>query len=101
MCTDVCGMGVDIQDLNLCLNLGIPKTSWKVKQQSGKIGRNGSKSINITLVFPQKGASAPDAVIRQVFRGDECIRKELNKLFVVESPLSKFNIDSQYCILFV
>ena len=34
---------------------GIPKTAWKMKQQSGRIGRGGEKSLDITLVFPQKG----------------------------------------------
>jgi hypothetical protein len=34
---------------------GIPKNAWKMKQQSGRIGRSGENSLDITLVFPQKG----------------------------------------------
>jgi hypothetical protein len=36
---------------------GIPKNAWKMKQQSGRIGRDGQSSLDVTLVFPQKGKS--------------------------------------------
>ena len=35
--------------------LGIPKNCWKGKQQSGRIGRSGTRALNITVIFPQKG----------------------------------------------
>ena len=34
---------------------GLPKTAWKLKQQQGRVGRNGLPALDITLVFPQKG----------------------------------------------
>ena len=72
ICTDVCGMGLDVKDLNFSVSigkvfasrlliklhiciLGLAKNCWKMKQQSGRLGRGGEQSINITLVFPQKG----------------------------------------------
>ena len=73
VCTDVAGMGLDTQDLNLSINIGnifysqvlweyhsvpgIPKSSWKAKQQSGRIGRGGEDSVDVTFAFPQKGES--------------------------------------------
>ena len=33
----------------------MPKTAWKLKQQQGRVGRDGSPAVDITLVFPQKG----------------------------------------------
>ena len=69
---------------------GIPKNAWKMKQQSGRIGRDGQSSLDVTLVFPQKGKSwlfwflfkalvctgsaAPEPNLRKAMRGTECIR---------------------------
>jgi len=53
--TDVSGMGTDVADLNLVINLGIPKTPWKFLQQCGRAGRENQPSAAITVKFPQKG----------------------------------------------
>ena len=53
--TDVAAMCLDVDDLNLSINIGLPKTAWKLKQQQGRVGRNGLPAIDITLIFPQKG----------------------------------------------
>ena len=53
--TDVAAMGLDVMDLNLSINIGLPKTAWKIKQQQGRVGRNGSRAVDIALIFPQKG----------------------------------------------
>ena len=87
VCTDVAGMGLDIQDLNLSVNIGIPKHPWKMQQQNGRIGRGGDKSISITMVFPQKGTLAPEKVLRQVFTGQGCIRSSMNSIFNLDKPL--------------
>ena len=79
VCTDVAGMGIDVKDLNFSVNIGkitnifkyyiqydifaslsgIPENAWKMKQQSGRIGRSGENSLDIKLVFPQKGDFYP------------------------------------------
>ena len=66
--TDVAAMGLDVRDLNLSINIGtlvmdshpglyniISKSGWKLKQQAGRVGRNGSPALDIVLVYPQRG----------------------------------------------
>ena len=86
VCTDVAGMGLHVSGLNLAVNIGVPKTPWKLQQQIGRIGRDGEKSLCVTLVFPQKGKQAPDLVLRNIMKGNECLRKSLNDLFVLSDP---------------
>ena len=57
ICTDVAAMGLDVSDLNLCVSIGLPQTAWKLKQQAGRVGRNGSPSLEIIICYPQKGDS--------------------------------------------
>ena len=57
VCTDVAAMGLDVEDLNLCVSVGLPKTVWKLRQQAGRIGRNGTPAIEVIIGFPQKGTS--------------------------------------------
>ena len=84
--TDVAGMGVDVRGLNFAVNVGVPKTPWKFQQQVGRIGRDGEKSLCITLVFPQKGSQAPEPLLRKIMKGTGCQRKALNDLFVLTDP---------------
>ena len=91
VCTDVAGMGVDIPDLNFSINVGIPTNSWKMKQIIGRIGRAGQKSISITLVYPQKGSYAPESVLREIFKGNECLREGMNGLFKLTNPLVDYS----------
>ena len=35
---------------------GIPRTAWKLKQQAGRVGRDGLPAVDVTIVFPQKGS---------------------------------------------
>ena len=86
VCTDVAGMGLHVEDLNLSVNIGIPTHPWKMQQQNGRIGRGGEKSISITMAFPQKGAVAPEPVLRHVFKGHGCIRSSMNRIFKLDSP---------------
>ena len=53
----------------------------------GRIGRSGEDSISISLVFPQKGHLAPEAVLRSIFRGNCCLREAMNGLFQLSDPL--------------
>ena len=91
VCTDVAGMGVDIPGLNFSVNIGIPKNSWKMKQIVGRIGRGGEDSISISLVFPQKGHLAPEALLRNIFRGSCCLREAMNSLFQLSNPLVDYS----------
>jgi len=34
---------------------GLPSTAWKLKQQIGRVGRNGKPAVEVTIVFPQRG----------------------------------------------
>ena len=94
VCTDVAGMGVDVKDLTFSINIGIPKNAWKMKQQSGRLGRNGEQSVDVTIVFPQKGASAPESKLRRAIKGSSCIRSAMNKIFVLSDPLMDYTADA-------
>jgi len=91
ICTDVCGMGLDVKDLNFSVSIGLAKNCWKMKQQSGRLGRGGEQSIDITLVFPQKGCSAPEPALRKAMKDSPCIRSALNELFVLSNPLVDYS----------
>ena len=93
VCTDVAGMGIDVKELTFSVNIGIPKNAWKMKQQSGRLGRNGEQAVDITLIFPQKGSAAPEASLRKAMKGNSCIRSALNTLFVLANPLVDYTTD--------
>ena len=38
---------------------GTPKSAWMLKQQAGRVGRNGMPALDIVLVYPQKGKNPP------------------------------------------
>ena len=95
VCTDVAGMGLDVQDLNFAINIGIPKNSWKIQQQTGRIGRSGERSVSITLAYSQKGKLAPEPVLRDVFKQEGCIRRKINDLFTLTDPLKDYSAVSE------
>ena len=76
-----------MRGLNLAVNVGIPKTSWKLQQQVGRIGREGEQSMCISMIFPQTGSQAPEPVLRNIMKGKECQRRALNDLFTLSDPL--------------
>ena len=41
--------------IEFTLLVGLPRRAWKLKQQAGRVGRDGTPAMDITLVFPQKG----------------------------------------------
>ena len=55
VCTDVAAMGLDVDNLNMCVSVGLPKTAWKLKQQAGRVGRNGLPAFEVIISYPQKG----------------------------------------------
>ena len=95
VCTDVAGMGVDVTDLNFAVNIGVPKNTWKVQQQIGRIGRGGDPSMSITLVFPQKGKQAPEPILRDVFKRKVCMRKGMNDFFSLSDPFIDYTVSRE------
>ena len=93
VCTDVAGMGIDVKELTFSVNIGIPKNAWKMKQQSGRLSRNGEQAVDVTLIFPQKGSAAPEASLRKAMKGKSCIRSALNTLFVLSNPLVDYTAE--------
>ena len=83
--TDVAGMGVDVCGLSLVVNVGIPKTPWKFLQQCGRAGREGQPSAAVTVKFPVKGRSAPEASIKNALCDDKCLRVTINNVFKLDS----------------
>ena len=44
------GMGMDVGNICLVVNIGIPRYDWELKQQSGRAGRDGSQAVCVNLV---------------------------------------------------
>ena len=65
-----------------------------MKQQSGRLGRNGEQAVDVTLVFPQKGSAAPEASLRKAIKGNSCIRSALNGLFVLTNPFVDYTAET-------
>ena len=43
------GMGLDVGNICLVVNIGIPRFDWELKQQSGRAGRDGSQAVCVNL----------------------------------------------------
>ena len=85
--TDVAGMGTDVSGLSPTVNVGIPKTAWKFLQQCGRAGREGQTSVAVTIKFPIKGRSAPEASLRSALSADNCLREALNSIFILDADV--------------
>ena len=101
----------------LLVLIGLPKTAWKAKQQQGRIGRNGSKAIEVSLVFPQRGIhrlwkstcafqiwsfilgrSAPEAGLSNVMKGKTCIRLSQNLKFFIHIFFHRSGMNSLFSL---
>ena len=66
---------------------GLPKTAWKLKQQQGRVGRNGLSAVDITLMFPQKGNPKKKSDSQERRRGDLILPRT-----VLDSLISDWSI---------
>ena len=59
--TDCAGMGVHVPDLQLVVNIGLPKNLWKIPQTFGRAGRDKTtQAVAIQLHWPgQIGKATP------------------------------------------
>ena len=51
----MCNLDLGYFNVYKLLFKGLPRSAWKLKQQAGRVGRDGLPAIDITLVYPQKG----------------------------------------------
>ena len=42
-------MGLDVKDVRMVVNVGIPSSDWILQQQSGRVGRDGKQAITVCL----------------------------------------------------
>ena len=42
-------MGVDIPNVRIVINLGVPNSDWILKQQTGRAGRDGQQAVAVNL----------------------------------------------------
>ena len=42
-------MGLDVKDVRVVVNVGIPSSDWVLKQQSGRAGRDGKQAVTVSL----------------------------------------------------
>ena len=116
VCTDVAAMGLDVSDLNLSVNignintnpskkltkqiLGVPKSAWKLKQQAGRVGRNGLPALDIVLVFPQRGKNI--CVTKNWLRESALKKIESLDFFLKSESMDKSkNVHKIHTIIFV
>ena len=115
-------MGLDISDLKLVVNVGeksadnlipftfydylsgLPSDQWRIQQQAGRCGRDGSQAACVTVHWARQsgelfysvlhnfliGHSATTSTVRAVICGNRdhtgCVRSRLNNLFQIDHP---------------
>ena len=42
-------MGLDVKDVRVVVNVGIPLSDWVLEQQSGRAGRDGKQAVTVSL----------------------------------------------------
>jgi superfamily II DNA helicase RecQ len=42
-------MGLDVKDVRIVVNCGMPSSDWILKQQSGRAGRDGRQAVTINI----------------------------------------------------
>ena len=49
---------MDVENIRVVINIGIPKCDWELKQQSGRAGRDGRQAVCINTA-PKSRISKP------------------------------------------
>jgi superfamily II DNA helicase RecQ len=42
-------MGLDVRDVRVVVNVGMPTSDWILQQQSGREGRDGQQAVTVTV----------------------------------------------------
>ena len=100
--TDCAGMGVHVPDLQLVVNIGLPKNLWKIPQTFGRAGRDKTtQAVAIQLHWPgQIGKATPASKVREIFAGVKCRRKAINDAFSLGSVHKTYEepVDHHICL---
>ena len=47
--TTCASMGLDVKDVRVVVNVGIPSSDWVLEQQSGRAGRDSKQAVTVSL----------------------------------------------------
>ena len=42
-------MGLDVKDVRVVVNVGIPSSDWVLEKQSGRAGRDGKQAVTVSV----------------------------------------------------
>ena len=100
--TDCAGMGVHVPDLQLVVNIGLPKNLWKIPQTFGRAGQDKTtQAVAIQLHWlGQIGKATPASKVRKIFAGVKCRRKAINDAFSLGSVHKTYEepVDHHICL---
>ena len=78
MCTIAFGMGVNCSDIMGCIHFGPSNSIESYVQESGRIGRNGERSIRIFFFLT---ICCCEIVTKEFIYSSVCRRSFINKIF--------------------
>lgn len=86
LCTSALGMGIDIVDCESVVLYGPPSTAVDFLQESGRVGRNGNKSVCV-LLYHSHQLQHVDEDIRSLLKETTCRRLSIMNCFVKAKEL--------------
>lgn len=77
------GLGVDIPDIEVVVNWGVPQSTMTFWQEIGRCGRDGRQCTSITYPYPRSLSLCPEKEFKNIITGDSCYRHSILSLFVL------------------
>ena len=88
ICTSALGMGIDVEDCNGVVMYGPPSTAVDFLQESGRVGRNGNKSVGVLLYHSYQLQNVDDD-IKSLLKETTCRRLSIMNCFVKSQELEE------------
>ena len=78
------GMGIDIPDVDIVVQWGLPRSPLQYWQQAGRGGRDGRSALNMSYVFARSINLCPDKHMKEFAEEESsCLRYKLLSVFSV------------------
>ena len=83
------GMGIDIPDIDVTVQWGLPRSPLQFWQQAGRAGRDGRMALSISYIFKRSVHLCTDKTMQALASDDEatCIRAKLLNVFSVNEAM--------------